>query len=97
MVQPANDPLPILVESFSKDGLPVYSFAQDNHVFWDTCNCDGCCNPDMEDDSPKQKRKSSDKKLKARYNQGDRQLTLWDNPLENLTILSTILLPLEHL
>jgi hypothetical protein len=33
MVQPAQDPLPVPVESFSKDGLLVYSFAQDNHVF----------------------------------------------------------------
>jgi hypothetical protein len=27
MMQPAQDPLPVPVESFSKDGLPVYSFA----------------------------------------------------------------------
>jgi len=74
MVQPANDPLPVPVESFFNDGLPVYSFAQDNHVFWDTCTCDDCCSPDMEDDSPKQKRKSSGKKLKGRYNQGDRKI-----------------------
>jgi hypothetical protein len=72
MVQAANDPLPVPVESFSNDGLPVYFFAQDNHVFWNTCNCDNCCSPDMEDDSPKQERKSFRKKLKARYNQGDR-------------------------
>jgi len=72
MVQPATDTLPIPVESFSTNGLPVYSFAQDNHVFWDTCNCDDCCSLDMEAESPKQKIKSFGKKLKARYNQGDR-------------------------
>ena len=80
MVQPAQDPLPVPVESFSKDGLPVYSFAQDNHVFWDTCNCDSCCNPDMDADSPKQKRKSFGKKLKARYNQGDRTIDTLGQP-----------------
>ena len=71
MVQLAQDPLSVPVESFSKNGLLVYSFAQDNHVFWDTCTCDSYCNPDIEADSPKQKRKSSNKTLKATYNQGD--------------------------
>ena len=59
MVQPAQAPLPVLIESFSKDGLPVYSFSQDNHVFWDIYNCKSCCNEDVEADSSKQKRKSS--------------------------------------
>jgi hypothetical protein len=27
MMQPAQDPLPVPVESFSKDGLPVYLFS----------------------------------------------------------------------
>jgi len=80
MVQPANNPLPVPVESFSNDGLPVYSFAQNNHVFWNTCNCDDCCSPDMEDDSPKQKKKSSRKKLKAKYNQGDRTVDTLGQP-----------------
>jgi hypothetical protein len=61
MVQPANDPLPVPVESFFNNGLPVYAFAQDNHAFWDTCNCEDCYRPDIDDDSPKQKRKSSGK------------------------------------
>ncbi|KAJ6969092.1 hypothetical protein NC653_036910 [Populus alba x Populus x berolinensis] len=80
MVQSVPDPLPVPVESFSKDSLPVYSFAQDNHVFWETCNCDSCQNPDMAYDSPKQKKKSSNKKLKARYNQGDRTIDTLGQP-----------------
>jgi hypothetical protein len=80
MVQPATDPLLVPVESFSTNGLPVYSFAQDNHVFWDTCNYDDCCSPDMEVDSPRQKMKSFGKKLKARYNQGDRTVDTLGQP-----------------
>ena len=80
MVQPAQAPLPVPVESFSKDGRPVYSFSQDNHVFWDICNCESCCNEDLEPDSPKQKRNSSGQKLKVRYNQGDRTIDTLGQP-----------------
>ncbi|KAJ6949828.1 hypothetical protein NC651_003722 [Populus alba x Populus x berolinensis] len=33
MMQPAQNPLLVPIESFSKDSLPVYSFAHDNYVF----------------------------------------------------------------
>jgi len=80
MVQPAQAPLPVRVESFSKEGCPVYSFSQDSHVFWDICNCESCCNEDLEPDSPKQKQKSSGQKLKVRYNQGDHTIDTLGQP-----------------
>ncbi|KAG5255169.1 movement protein [Salix suchowensis] len=59
---PIHDPLPVPVESFSNTGLPVYSFAEDNHNFWDICHCDSCYNEAMteKDDTPRHKRKSSE-------------------------------------
>ncbi|KAJ6854520.1 hypothetical protein NC651_039445 [Populus alba x Populus x berolinensis] len=74
MVQPAPAPLPVPVATFSKDGCPVYAFSQDNHVFWDICSCESCCNKDLDADFPKHKRKSSGQKLKVRYNHGDRTI-----------------------
>jgi hypothetical protein len=87
MMQPAQDPLPVPVESFSKDGLPVYLFSQDSHVFWDTCNCDSCRNPDMDNNSPKQKKKSLGKKLKDRYNQRDRTVDTLGQPFGKFNYL----------
>ncbi|KAJ6979225.1 hypothetical protein NC653_027397 [Populus alba x Populus x berolinensis] len=74
MVQPAPAPLTVPVESFSKDGCPVYAFSQDNHIFWDICSCESYCNEELEVDSPKHKRKSSSQKLKVIYNHGDRTI-----------------------
>ncbi|KAG5234177.1 zinc finger, CCHC-type, viral movement protein [Salix suchowensis] len=58
---PIHEPLLVPIESFSNTGLPVYSFAEDNHNFWDTCHCDSCSNEAMtdKDDTPRHKRKSS--------------------------------------
>ena len=82
MVQPVHDPLPVSIESFSDIGLPIYSFAKDNHVFWDTCHCDSCCNEAItdEDDTPRHKRKSLGKKLKSRYNHGDNTIDTLGQP-----------------
>ncbi|KAJ7000906.1 hypothetical protein NC653_011381 [Populus alba x Populus x berolinensis] len=80
MVQPAQAPFPVPIKSFSKDDLPVYSFSQDSHVFWDICNCESCCNEDLEADSPKQKKTSSGQKLKVRYNQGDQTIDTLGQP-----------------
>ncbi|KAG5251713.1 movement protein [Salix suchowensis] len=79
---PVHDPFPMPIESFSDAGLPIYSFAEDNHVFWDTCHCDGCCNEVMadEDDTPKHKKKSYGTKLKSRYNHGDNTINTLGQP-----------------
>ncbi|KAG5222187.1 movement protein [Salix suchowensis] len=82
MVQPIHEPLPVPIKSFSNTGLPVYSFAEDNHNFWDICHCDSCSNEAMtdEDDTPRHKRKSSGKKLKSRYINGDRTVDTLGQP-----------------
>uniref|UniRef100_A0A6N2MSM9 Uncharacterized protein n=1 Tax=Salix viminalis TaxID=40686 RepID=A0A6N2MSM9_SALVM len=82
MVQPIHEPLPVPIESFSNTGFPVYSFAEDNHSFWDTCHCDSCSNEAMadKDDTPRHKRKSSGKKLKSRYINGDRTVDTLGQP-----------------
>ncbi|KAJ6855345.1 hypothetical protein NC651_040109 [Populus alba x Populus x berolinensis] len=87
MVQPASAPLSVPVESFSKDGCPVYAFSQDNHVFWDICSCESCCNEDLEADFPKHKRKSSGQKLKVRYNHGDRTIDTLGQPFSKFDYL----------
>ncbi|KAJ6927545.1 hypothetical protein NC651_011556 [Populus alba x Populus x berolinensis] len=87
MMQPAQDPLLIPIESFSKDDLPVYSFSLDSHVFLNICNYDSCCNLDMDNSSPRQKRKSLGKKLKDMYNQGDRIVDALGQPFGKFNYL----------
>uniref|UniRef100_A0A6N2KCQ4 Uncharacterized protein n=1 Tax=Salix viminalis TaxID=40686 RepID=A0A6N2KCQ4_SALVM len=78
-------------EKLHQNSVPIQSMEpeftkktdEDNHSFWDTCHCDSCSNEAMTDKdyTPRYKRKSSGKKLKSKYINGDRTVDTLGQPL----------------
>ena len=50
------------------------------HIWWDVCNCVDCQKESLEEDRPKRKKKTSQQKLKERFEAGDPEVDLLGEP-----------------
>ncbi|GMN43201.1 hypothetical protein TIFTF001_012402 [Ficus carica] len=77
--------------SFSSNGSPQFAYkSQTGHCYWDVCFCPACINDHSTDDQPDQPKKiSSGKKLKKRYQNGDKQIGTLGQPSGKFDFLVT--------
>ncbi|KAK4607188.1 hypothetical protein RGQ29_001131 [Quercus rubra] len=69
------------IRGFGKDGKPCYEGkSPSGHIWWDVCNCVDCQKESLEEDRPKRKKKTSQQKLKERYEAGDPEVDLLGEP-----------------
>ena len=70
------------IMAFGEDGKPCYEGkSPSGHIWWDVCNCADCQEDDaFEEDHSKRKIKSSQQKLKERYDAGDPEVDLLGEP-----------------
>ncbi|KAK4583122.1 hypothetical protein RGQ29_026064 [Quercus rubra] len=70
------------IKAFREDGKPCYEGkSPSGHIWWDVCDCVDCQKEEsFEEDWPKRKKKSSQQKLKERYEAGDPEVDLLGEP-----------------
>ncbi|GMN19044.1 hypothetical protein TIFTF001_049884 [Ficus carica] len=77
--------------SFSSNGSPQYAYkSKTEHCFWDVCFCQDCIKDHTTDDQPDRPKKiSSGKKLKKRYQGGDKHVSTLGQPSGKFDFLVT--------
>ena len=70
------------IQGFREDGRPCYEGkSPTSHIWWDVCNCVDCQEEEIfEANPPRRKIKSSQQKLKERYEAGDPEVDLLGEP-----------------
>ena len=70
------------IKAFREDGKPCYEGkSPSSHIWWDVCDCVDCQKEEgFEEDYSKRKKKSSQQKLKERYEAGDLEVDLLGEP-----------------
>ena len=69
------------IKAFREDGKPCYEGkSPSGHIWWDVCDCVDCQKESLEEDRPKRKKKTSQQKLKERYEAGDPEVDLLGEP-----------------
>ena len=70
------------IKAFRKDGKPCYEGkSPSGHIWWNVCDCVDCQKEEsFEEEWPKRKKKSSQQKLKERYEAGDPEVDLLGEP-----------------
>ena len=70
------------IKAFREDGKPCYEGkSPSDHIWWNVCDCVDCQNEEgFEEDYSKRKKKSSQQKLKERYEAGDPEVDLLGEP-----------------
>ena len=83
MLQPVSNACEGLqIKAFREDGKPCYEGkSSSGHIWWDVCDCIDCQEEEsFEEDYSKRKKKSSQQKLKERYEAGDPEVDLLGEP-----------------
>ena len=70
------------IKAFRENGKPCYEGkSPSGHIWWDVCDCVDCQKEEsFEENWPKRKKKSSQQKLKERYEAGDPEVDLLGEP-----------------
>ncbi|KAK4599154.1 hypothetical protein RGQ29_009283 [Quercus rubra] len=69
------------IKAFREDGKPCYKGKSPScHIWWNVCDCVDCQKEGFEEDYSKRKKKSSQQKLKERYEAGDPEVDILGEP-----------------